>query len=333
MQPPRLLSASFCQIGRRAGGRDALRTLGARQAISLWVRCGAPATGDGERGSDVPTEVFIVVLGSALVHAMWNALIKADGDRLALIKVFAVTHIVMSVFLLPFFATPAVESWPYLIASSIFSTGYMLLLNRAYQAGDLAFVYPLARGVAPLVVAIVSIVFLGQHLSYAGQLGILFIALSITSLAMTRRSSESSDLRALSFAFATGCFTAAYTILDGLGARLAGTVHGYTVWVCLLTALLTVGCAQWLRPPSKGAISVQSRRAGIASGVMSYGSYWLIIWAFTQAPIALVSALRETGIVFAVIIGIVILKERVKVAEFMSIMTTMIGTGLLKFSR
>lgn len=279
------------------------------------------------------TDVFLIVLGSALVHATWNALIKADGDRLALIKVFALTHVILSLCLLPFFALPAAASWPYLVASAAFSTGYMLLLNKAYQAGDLAFVYPLARGTAPLIVAFISIAFLGQDIGYAGQLGILLIALSITSLALSRRTAGGSDLRPVMFALATGCATAAYTILDGLGARIAGTAHGYTICVCLLTAVMTLGCVQYLRPSSTAPISTRSRRAGIASGVMSYGSYWVIIWAFTQAPIPLVSALRETGIVLAVIIGVVFLNERVRVREWLAIMTTMVGTAVLKFSR
>jgi drug/metabolite transporter (DMT)-like permease len=281
----------------------------------------------------VRTDVFLIVIGSALVHAIWNALIKGGGDRLALIKVFALSHVALSLALLPFFPLPTHEAWPYLVAGAVCSTGYMLLLNQAYQAGDLAFVYPLARGTAPLIVAVVSIAFLGQELGYVGQLGILLIGLSITSLALTRRTTEIRELRPVVFALATGCFTAAYTILDGLGARIAGTAHGYMICSSLTTAILTLGCVQYLRRGPITAISGKSSSAGIASGLMSYGAYWVVIWAFTQAPIPLVSALRETGIVFAVIIGVVFLKERVRVKEWLAIMTTMAGTGILKFTR
>src|SRR6187402_3315504 len=105
----------------------------------------------------MPIDVFLLVLGAALVHASWNALVKVDGDRLALIKTMSGTQIVLSLCLIPFVAIPAVESWPYLCASAALNTGYMVLLNRSYQAGDLSLVYPLARGVAPLAVAAVSI--------------------------------------------------------------------------------------------------------------------------------------------------------------------------------
>src|ERR1700682_2879259 len=102
-------------------------------------------------------DVFVMVLGAALVHATWNALIKTDGDRLALIKVMSSTQILVSLCFAPFVAIPAAETWPYLVGSSALNTGYMLLLNRAYQVGDLSLVYPLARGIAPLIVAVVSI--------------------------------------------------------------------------------------------------------------------------------------------------------------------------------
>src|SRR2546423_5075799 len=124
-------------------------------------------------------DVFLMVLGAALVHATWNALIKNDADRLALIKVMSTTQFFVSLCLIPFIDAPAAASWPYLAASSVLNAGYMLSLNRAYQAGDLSLVYPLARGIAPLIVAIVSIAFLGEHLTRANQIAILLIALGI----------------------------------------------------------------------------------------------------------------------------------------------------------
>src|SRR5688572_4515311 len=103
----------------------------------------------------MPIEVFLMVLAAALLHAIWNAVVKSNGDRLTLIRVFAWTQLAVSLGLLPFIDMPARAAWPYLAASPLFSTAYFLLLNRAYHAGDLSLIYPLARGAAPLVVAIV----------------------------------------------------------------------------------------------------------------------------------------------------------------------------------
>jgi uncharacterized membrane protein len=279
-------------------------------------------------------EVFLMILGAALVHATWNALIKADGDRLALIKVMSSTQFVLSLCLVPFVSLPARESLPYLVASPVFNTGYMLFLNRAYQAGDLSLVYPFARGIAPLIVAVVSIGFLREQVSHANQIAILLIVLGTTSLALTRGPASLQDRRAVLLALGTGGFIAGYTIIDGIGARAAGTAHGYMVWISLFTGVLIVGCAHWLQQGKRRVpVGRRSQRAGIISGLMSYASSWLVIWGLTLAPLALVSALRETGIVFAVIIGVVVLKERLNLARLTSIITALIGTTLLKLSR
>jgi drug/metabolite transporter (DMT)-like permease len=281
----------------------------------------------------VPIDVFLMVLAAALVHATWNALVKTDSNRLALIRLLSFTQFTLSLCLVPFVAAPAPESWPYLAASTVLSTGYMLFLNRAYQTADLSLVYPLARGVAPFIVAVVSVGFLGEQLGRASQLAILLIGLGITSLALARGAASLRDWRPVVLALMTGSFIGAYTIVDGLGARAAGSPHGYMIWLSLITALLIVGCVCWLQRGRRTPLSLRSRNAGIAAGIMSYGSTWVVIWALSLAPLALVSALRETGIVFAVIIGIVFLKERVNLARLASIALTLIGTTLLKLSR
>jgi drug/metabolite transporter (DMT)-like permease len=281
----------------------------------------------------VPIEVFLMVLGAALVHATWNALVKTDGDRLSLIKSMSMTQVVVSLLFISFVSAPPPDSWPYLVASSVFNTGYMLMLNRAYGTGDLSLVYPFARGVAPLAVAIVSITILGENLSYTNQGAILFIGLGITSLALTQRPTRLADLRPILFALATGAFIAAYTVVDGLGARAAGSAHGYMIWLSLVTSLLIVGCVHWLQQGRSWPVAQRTRTAGIAAGIMSYGSSWVVIWALTLAPLALVSALRETGVVFAVIIGVAVLKEPLSLSRLASVATTLLGTTILKLGR
>jgi drug/metabolite transporter (DMT)-like permease len=281
----------------------------------------------------MPIEVFLMVLGAAFVHATWNALIKTDGDRLSLIKIMSGAQIGVSLCLIPFVSAPATACWPFLLASSVLNTGYMLLLNRAYQSGDLSLVYPFARGVAPLVVATVSVAALGETLTYFNQAAVVLIGLGITSLALTQRPTSLIDLRPVGFAIATGIFIAGYTIIDGLGARVAGSAHSYMIWLSLVTSIIIVACAHWLQRGQQVPIGRRTRNAGIAAGVMSYGSSWVVIWALTLAPITLVSALRETGVVFAVVIGVVILKERLSLSRLASIAATLIGTTVLRLGR
>ena len=274
-----------------------------------------------------------MVVVAALVHATWNALVKADADRLALTQVMSATQLALSLALVAFVALPQPQSWPYLAASAVLSTAYMLFLNRAYQYGDLSHVYPLARGVAPLIVAGVATGFLGEELTFATRLAVVLIALGIASLSLTRGMQGFRDPRPVLYALLTGGFIAAYTIVDGLGARAAGSPHGYMIWMSGLTAVMTIACIGGLQHGRRQAVSRRTWTRGIACGVLSYATAWLVIWALTLAPMAMVSALRETGIVFAVLIGVFVLHERLSLARLASVMLTLTGTAILKMSR
>lgn len=274
-----------------------------------------------------------MVLAAALLHATWNAVVKSNADRLTLIGVFAWTQLAVSLCLLPFVEMPKAAGWPSLAASPVFSTGYLMLLNRAYRIGDLSLVYPLARGTAPLVVAIVSTTLLGEDLGRANQLGIMMIAVGITSLALTRGGAGVRDMRPVLLALCMGGLIATYTLIDGLGARLSGSPHGYMVVVTILQSLLVIIVAHARRRGVQAPVGARTVRFGIISGLVAYVSTWLVMWSFTMAPIALVSALRETGIVFAVIIGVVVLKERLSLTRLAAIAASLLGTALLKVSR
>jgi len=281
----------------------------------------------------MPMDVFLIVLCAAVIHAAWNALVKADGDRLRFLKIMLITQLILSLFLIPFVSIPAAEAWPYLVASSVVSVGYVLFLAQAYRSGDLSHAYPLARGTAPLIVATVSTMFLGEQLSLASQVAVLLIGIGITSLSLTRGAEGFRDLRMVAYAFGTGAFIATYTLLDGIGARAAGSAHGYVVWLSFVAALMIIAVILWLQRRDTASASRRTRITAIASGFAAYAATWVIIWAMTVAPVPLVSALRETGIVFAVGIGVVFFKERLNLVRLASIMTTLVGTAILKFSR
>ncbi len=278
-------------------------------------------------------EVFLMVLGAALVHATWNALVKSDGDRLGLIEIMFATQLAVSLCLVPFVSAPARESWPYLCASAGLGAGYMVFLNWAYRTGDLSHVYPFARGIAPLIVAVASVALLGEQISQAAQIAVGLIALGVAGLALTRGAAGFREPRPVILAFVAGSFVGAYTVTDALGARSAGSPHSYMVWVTLLYAFLVAGSFVTLQRGKRAQAARRSWGTGVVAGLMSYGSSWLVIWALTLAPMALVSALRETSIVFAVVIGVVFLHERLSLVRLASITATLIGTTVLKMSR
>ncbi len=218
-------------------------------------------------------------------------------------------------------------------ASTALNTAYFVFLINAYRYGDLSHVYPIARGSAPLIVAVFSVAIVGETLSRQAALSVVLIALGIMSLTLTRGADGFREPRAMLYAVGTGIFIAGYTVVDGLGARLAHSAHGYTFWVHLLNGLPITLLALYLR---RGRVSVSVRNSwklGVLAGVISLLAYWIVIWAMTQAPMALVSAVRETSMVFAVLFGVFFLKERLNLARLVSTSITLIGTAMIKMSK
>ena len=282
----------------------------------------------------MPLDVFLLVLAAALLHAIWNAMLKSgSGDRPGMIKGFQASQIVLSLCLIPFVEVPPAAAWPYLIASTLISTAMWLMLNRAYQTSELSLIYPLARGTGPLVVALLSALLLDETLSRPALIGVLLIGLGITSLALARGAAGLRDWRAVALALAMGGLIGVYSILDALGVRAAGSAASYLAWVVLVASLQAIAVMYWLHPRRTEPAGRSGMRAGVVSGLLAYVCSGIILWAYTQAPIALVSALRETSIVCAVLIGVVVLKERLSLARLASIATALIGTTILKVSR
>ena len=210
--------------------------------------------------------------------------------------------------------------------------GYHLFLLLSYRLGDLTQVYPIARGTAPLLVGGVSVLFLGVQLKPAEVLAILVIAAGIMSLCLVRRRDGQRNAKAALLALLTGCFIAAYSLVDGTGARLAGTSLGFYCWLTIGNVVLFAGIIALTRPGLLWAVPKRAKRVAAVGGGATFAAYALVIWAFTQAPIALVTALRETSIVIALLIGVFFLKEKLDLGKVVSTMITLFGAALLRFS-
>jgi drug/metabolite transporter (DMT)-like permease len=258
------------------------------------------------------TTVFFALLLAALLHAGWNAVVKLGLDRFSSMLVMALMQSGIALLLAPFFAPPARDAWPWLLLGSLLHTGYKLFLVRAYSHGDLSEVYPVSRGTAPLIVAAAGLLWLGEGMSWLRLAAIAAIAAGILLMAGGDKATAGErNLRALGWALGTACFTAAYTLADGVGARLAQSVSGFAVWLFVLDGLSMLAVGALTRGSAMLGSIAQAWRPGLAAGAMSLGSYWIAIWAFTEAPLALVAALRETSILFALLIGFFLLGERV----------------------
>ncbi|HKI81756.1 MAG TPA: DMT family transporter [Pseudodesulfovibrio sp.] len=277
--------------------------------------------------------VMFVVLCAALLHATWNFFVKSTADKYAGMTAVVIGHVPFGVAALILAPLPAAASLPYILIGALLHVGYQLFLLNSYRFGDLSHVYPLARGFAPLAVAGVSAMFLGESLSGVELVAVLTIAAGIMSLALTRRGDGMRNGRAAFLALGTGTFIAAYSLVDGHGARVAGTALGFYGSLTILNGLVMAGYMRLVRPGVVTASVTRNLRLTLAGGAASFTAYALVTWAFTMAPIPLVSALRETSIIFALLFGVFGLKEGLNLTKVLATGCTLFGACLLRFGR
>ncbi len=253
--------------------------------------------------------VFFAVLAAALLHAAWNAGVKTGANKQTAMLILTVWQGLFGLMIVIWRPFPAPEVWPWLIASGVVHMLYQLFLAYAYEQGDLSRVYPLARGSAPLMVLVFSVLALPdivQPLEYAG---VAVLGLGIVMMARGALTSGESR-KLIPFALGAACATAGYTIIDGIGARVGGDPLTYVAWLLLmatffyLPAILVLKGSQIIYAPRR------DWQRGALIGAASLVAYGIAVWAMTQAPIALVAALRETSILFAVLLGWLFFGER-----------------------
>lgn len=273
--------------------------------------------------------VFLAVLCAALLHASWNALVKVSADKLVLLAVLKITTTAFAVVSIPFVSMPPIEAWPYIAASVAIHTAYFLFLTVSYKFGDLSQVYPVSRGVAPLLVAGFAIIVLGETLEVQASIALLLISCGIMSLVFSEKGAVGQP-KAIGAALATGCFIAGYTVADGAGARLSHDAHSYILWLNAFNGIPIILIAAARRRRELFPQAKRVWKMGALSAIISLAAYWIVLWASTQAPLALVAAVREASIVFALLFGVLFLKEQVNLRKVLSVFVTLTGTALLR---
>jgi drug/metabolite transporter (DMT)-like permease len=271
--------------------------------------------------------IAAIVLFAALLHASWNALLKSGGDGLWTMTVMGVATSLACALLLPFLPLPARPSWPFITGSALLHVGYNAFLIRAYRNGEFGATYPRARGSSPLLVTLGAAVAAGEWPHLSGVIGILLVSAGIISLAFRGRHLQETGIL---YAIGTGLFIAAYSVTDGMGGRLSGQPVSYTLWMCLLwgaTALPIFVLRRRGSPLWRGAA-----KTGIAAlgGVISLLAYGIVIFAMTRAPMGSVSALRETSVLFAVLVGRMVFGERLTARRIGSATVIVVGALCLE---
>ena len=265
-----------------------------------------------------------LVLLAAFLHASWNAMVKANGDRAVVIGAIAFMNFAVGSVLAAGAPLPAPESWPFIVASTLIHFLYYVLIFVAYRWGDLSQVYPVSRGIAPALVALGAFLTVGETLSPSGWAGLGLVSLGILLLATGRRAAGS-DPRALAAALATGLVIASYSVVDGIGVRLSQAPLGYIGWLFVFelpVALFVLARRRASLPPGVPWI-------GLLGGLFSATAYGVVIYAKTVAPLGAVSAVRESSVIIAALIGVFLFGERPALKRVLSGLVVAAGVVLL----
>ena len=249
-----------------------------------------------------------LVLCAAFLHALWNAVVKAADDRALVLGAVSAANVLAGIVLLALFEAPAVESWPYIAASTLIHYGYYVFLLLAYRLGDFSQVYPISRGLAPVLVALGAQAFAGETLPVLAWLGLLSVSFGIIVLSLPSGGIRP-NLTAVAAAAGTGLFIASYTVVDGIGVRLADSPFGYIGWLFVLEFPVILAVAWWQRgkPP---ALRWPAIRLGLLGGLFAALAYGIVIYVKAFTPLGAVSAVRESSVIFAALIGAVYFGER-----------------------
>ncbi|WP_067476222.1 DMT family transporter [Actinomadura hibisca] len=272
----------------------------------------------------------LAVIFAGVLHATWNAIAKGAADRWASVALIGLGQSALVLPLLPFADPPAPAAWPWLLASVAVHLGYMALLLTSYRLGDFNQVYPLARGSAPLLVALVAAVFLGERLTAVQFAGVAAVCggLGVLAFAGTVRGGARRNPRAIGAALLTGGSIAAYTLLDGVGVRAAEGAVSYTVWLFGIEAPLTfLGIWAVRRGGLLRGLDRRQCALGLAGGLFALAGYGIVLWAQTRGTLASVAALRETGVISGAIIGAVFFAEKMGAQRIAA--ACVVATGVL----
>jgi drug/metabolite transporter (DMT)-like permease len=251
-----------------------------------------------------------IVLLAAVLHAIWNAIVKTGKDRMLTLTLVIGAGSVMAAMVLPFIEPPDPKSWPYLLLSTVLHTAYYFLLIRAYHYGDLSLVYPVSRGSAPLLVAFGAAAFFSEVPTSMELAGLILASLGIAAFALERKKGEKWDYRPFLYGLAIAAFVSAYTLADGIGVRLSGNPLSFIIWLFFVYALpLVFSSLIFKRREFIPYLRMHWWRTGVIGGGMCAIAYALVVWALMSAPMAHVSAMRETSVVFAALIGMFALGE------------------------
>jgi len=264
------------------------------------------------------------------MHITWNGMVKNHPDKVTAVSGIVFGHVPLALIAIIFLPAPSIESIPYIIGSALVHQGYQWYLLTSYKLGDLTKVYPIARGFGPIVVTIISIIFLGLIISNLAILSIFLISLGIMFIGILDHNNFK-NISILKYSLFTGFFIGLYSLIDGYGARVSLSAITYISWSFTLGALMFLILLKIKKYDDVfKKVKNDGKKIFLIGGTLSYLIYVIVVWGFTKAPIPMVAALRESSIFFSIFIGYFFLKEGITLSKIISIVLIVIGVIGLK---
>jgi drug/metabolite transporter (DMT)-like permease len=276
----------------------------------------------------VDTLTIVLMLCAAALHASWHGIVKSSGDQLTVLTGMSLIAALLAACGLPFVAIPPPALWPVLLVSTVLHSGYRFALAQAYRHGDLGQAYPLARGLVPIFAMGIGVAFLGDTLSNGQLGGVVIVSAAICWLAT--EAIRSVQGRLLLAAAGAGLTVAGYSVLDAYGVRHSENWMSYTVWLIVLDSGSFVVLMWFLKGAQLWRELSEARVRTTVSGILGVGSFAVLLWALGRGPVGVVAALRESSVLFAVLIGIAFYRERLALHRIAA--AALIAAGIVVIS-
>lgn len=283
--------------------------------------------------------VIFGVLGAALLHAIWNTIVKGHSDKLTMMLTIAIVQFSVAVMMVPFLGYPVPEAWIWLSLAAVPHTTYKIALAKAYELGEMTKIYPISRAFSIVLVTSVSMLVLQEELTGLMLLGILIIVFGAFGLSVPENSGAARlSGVALTLCLGAGLSVAAYTLLDGVGVRVGEnattlkSIATFAAWLFILDGLGMMTFMYFYRGRSAFIAAVETRGRGLLAGFAAFACFWIAIWAFAHAPIALVAVVRETSVLFSLVLGKLFLSEKIGFRRSFFALVTFFGIVILQFS-
>lgn len=281
---------------------------------------------------DVEMILFGAVLCAAFLHAFWNFLLKGNDDKALAMCAVTLGHLPFCIIGMVWFGLPDSEAFIYVCGGAILHCGYQISLMSAYRFGDLAQVYPVARGLSPLLLTLATFLFGQDSLTAQEVTGIALVSLALFLFGYTQITGQSQGLKGLILSVVTGVFIASYSLVDALGTRITGSALSFYSLMSAMNAVMMMVYFWFRHKPSLLSLKSRGMKIFWIGGSASYLAYVTVLWACLYAPIAVVSSLRETSVLFALFLSVVFLGEKLNLHRGVATVILLCGVVLMRLA-